>query len=160
MPRMYTKYRLERQQIFLKKKKNYVGTHTIINMRTRPHIVNFCQRFHRSDRVRGSARYYRNISEACSYWQLSSWFGFHPISDRLLLHELVAIQTENRKILTRRHRPGTMYSRDICVRVVEKRTSVVVRIERREQRRKGRFVRPDEEFEKSQSQVENPVGSR
>lgn len=81
-------------------------------------------------------------------------------SDRLLLHELVAVQTENRQILTRRHRSGSVYARDIRVRMVEKRTSVFVRVERREQRWQGRIVRQNQEPEESQSQVEDALGTR
>jgi len=51
-----------------------------------------------------------------------------------------------------------VHARDIRFRVAEERTHVVVRVERREQRRQGRTVRPDKEPEESQPQVENTVG--
>lgn len=127
----------------------------IINMLTRPHFVDtliFLNAFSIRS-VSRLVRYYQQILEVCKIF-------FFLISDRLLLHELVAIQTENWKILTRRYRSRIMYSRDICLRVVEKRAFIVVWIKRRKQRRKDWVIRQDKEFEKSQSQVKNSVGSR
>lgn len=53
-----------------------------------------------------------------------------------------------------------MHARDIRVRVAEKRPTVVVRVERREQGRQGRPVRSHQEPEEGQPQAQDPAGSR
>lgn len=69
------------------------------------------------------------------------------VTDRLLLHELVAVPAQDRQVLARGHRPGAVHARDIRVRMAEKGPTVVVRVERREQGRQGRSVRPHQEPE-------------
>lgn len=83
------------------------------------------------------------------------WRFFFPLLGRLLLHQLVPISTKNRKIRTRRYRSRFMYAYYIRLRLAQKRTTLVFRNERRNERRQSWFVRSHAEFEKSKSQIEN-----
>lgn len=78
----------------------------------------------------------------------------------MLLHELVAVPSEDWQVYPRRHTAGSVYPRNIRLRLAQEEQVDELRVERRDQGRKDRTLRENSRSEKSQSIVESTSGDR